>query len=175
MADSQECRVEVPIPAARRRSAYELLVTSTACQLVIRHSKTKVNSTCFVFMILKLYSYSEPDSNTYQRVSQNHPNHRLPGQEPTGALIYILVQARFLIDESEQLVRRRVRLNVDELGRIAANSVDAEHCVDLLQHVPRRLYNEAYILAMGNGMQAIGMAPNPNAGVPQLVILQLVK
>ncbi|KGM91715.1 uncharacterized protein PADG_12173 [Paracoccidioides brasiliensis Pb18] len=33
-------------------------------------------------------------------------------------------------------------------------------CVDILQHVPR-LYNEADILAMDNGMRAVGTAPNP--------------
>ncbi|KKZ64263.1 hypothetical protein EMCG_09761 [[Emmonsia] crescens] len=72
---------------------------------------------------------------------------------------------RFVIDEAEQMARRRIRFNINELGRVAAKAVGAMRCVNI-EKCADGMYNKAYTLTMDNGMQVIGKVPNPNAGMP---------
>ncbi|KAK4952835.1 hypothetical protein LTR28_006597 [Elasticomyces elasticus] len=60
--------------------------------------------------------------------------------------------------------KRYVTFDVNELGRIAAEAVGAERCVNV-KKCSDGLYNKAMILSMEDGGQVIGKVPNPNAGL----------
>ncbi|KAL1971012.1 hypothetical protein VTN77DRAFT_2846 [Rasamsonia byssochlamydoides] len=79
--------------------------------------------------------------------------------------LFEFTRGRFLVNEAEQMARRRVRFNVNELASVAANSVGANRCVNI-EKCPDDLYNKAYVLTMDDGTQLIGKVPNPNAGIP---------
>ncbi|WEW58795.1 hypothetical protein PRK78_004263 [Emydomyces testavorans] len=73
-------------------------------------------------------------------------------------------RGRFVVDEREQMSRRHVRFNMNELALIAAKSVGARFCVDI-QKCADGMFNKAYIFLLDNGRQVIGKVPNPNAGI----------
>ncbi|QSZ29034.1 hypothetical protein DSL72_003544 [Monilinia vaccinii-corymbosi] len=61
--------------------------------------------------------------------------------------------------------QRRVRFNVNELARLAAEAVGEELCVSIEMY-PDGMYNKAMLLTMDNGTQIVAKVPNPNAGIP---------
>ena len=60
--------------------------------------------------------------------------------------------------------QRRVRFNVNELARCAAETVGANTCVDI-EKFPDGMYNKSMLLSMDNGAQVVAKIPNPNAGL----------
>ena len=52
-----------------------------------------------------------------------------------------------------------------ELQRIAAESVAADHCVEI-EKLAEGSFNKIFRLVMDNGAVAIARVPNPNAGPP---------
>jgi hypothetical protein len=58
---------------------------------------------------------------------------------------------------------------MNELARLAAESVGAEACLNV-EKCPDGLYNKAYEFTLSNGKQVIGKVPNPNAGPPHHVV-----
>ncbi|EFR05490.1 hypothetical protein MGYG_08505 [Nannizzia gypsea CBS 118893] len=56
---------------------------------------------------------------------------------------------------------------MNELIRIAAQSVGAETCVNV-HKCPDGMYNKCFVLTMDDGQEVIAKVPNPNAGLPRL-------
>jgi len=70
---------------------------------------------------------------------------------------------RWLWDEESQQRERFLVFNVQELQRIAAESVGADACVSITK-LAEGGYNKVFRLVMDNGAVAIARIPNPNAG-----------
>lgn len=70
---------------------------------------------------------------------------------------------RWLWGEESQLSKRFLAFNVQELQRIAAESVGAQSCVSITK-LAEGGYNKVFRLVMDNGSVAIARIPNPNAG-----------
>ncbi|TVY26231.1 Altered inheritance of mitochondria protein, mitochondrial [Lachnellula hyalina] len=70
---------------------------------------------------------------------------------------------RWLWDEESQKRERFRVFNVQELQRIAAESVGAQSCVSITK-LAEGGYNKVFRLVMDNGSVAIARIPNPNAG-----------
>ncbi|EFQ99359.1 hypothetical protein MGYG_08971 [Nannizzia gypsea CBS 118893] len=75
------------------------------------------------------------------------------------------VRGRFIFDENEQMIKRRLGFDMHALTSAAANSVGATRCINI-QRCPDGLYNKAFILSMDNGKEVIAKLPNLNAGIP---------
>ncbi|CZS93857.1 probable FMP29 Found in Mitochondrial Proteome [Rhynchosporium graminicola] len=73
---------------------------------------------------------------------------------------------RWLWDEESQLRERVVIFNVQELQRIAVESIGAQSCVSITK-LAEGGYNKVFRLVMDNGSVAIARLPNPNAGPAQ--------
>jgi hypothetical protein len=73
---------------------------------------------------------------------------------------------RWLWDEESQLRERYLVFNVQELQRVAAESVGAQCCVSITK-LAEGGYNKVFRLVMDNGSVAIARIPNPNAGPAQ--------
>ncbi|KAG9228229.1 kinase-like domain-containing protein [Amylocarpus encephaloides] len=70
---------------------------------------------------------------------------------------------RWLWDEEAQLRERFLVFNVQELQRIAAESVGAQSCISITK-LAEGGYNKVFRLVMDNDSVAIARIPNPNAG-----------
>ncbi|EFR04039.1 phosphotransferase enzyme family protein [Nannizzia gypsea CBS 118893] len=74
-------------------------------------------------------------------------------------------RGRFVLDEKEQMSKRRVSFDMNELARIAASSVGAKRCINI-EKCADGMFNKAYVFTLDNERQVIGKVPNPNAGIP---------
>lgn len=72
---------------------------------------------------------------------------------------------RWLWGEEEQLSRRYVKFNVDELVHIAMRSTGSSPCV-AIKKLPEGGFNKVLLLTMSDGKDVIARIPNPNAGRP---------
>ncbi|KAF1953450.1 hypothetical protein CC80DRAFT_518300 [Byssothecium circinans] len=63
------------------------------------------------------------------------------------------------------MLQRHVRFNVEELGRRAAEAIEAHTCISIEKY-PDGMYNKSMLLTMDNGSQVVAKVPNPNAGMP---------
>ncbi|GFN11009.1 phosphotransferase enzyme family protein [Aspergillus tubingensis] len=65
------------------------------------------------------------------------------------------------------MATRRVRFNISELAKRAAESVGFSHdqCVDV-ERLLHGMFNKAFLFTMQDGTQIVGKVPNPNAGRP---------
>jgi hypothetical protein len=70
---------------------------------------------------------------------------------------------RWLWDEEKELRERYRKFNVDELKRIAAESIGAKSCVSMIK-LNEGGYNKVFRLVMDNGSAVIARIPCPNAG-----------
>ena len=70
---------------------------------------------------------------------------------------------RWLWDEEKELCERYMKFNVEELKRIAAESIGAKSCVSMIK-LAEGGYNKVFKLVMDNGSVAIARIPCPNAG-----------
>ena len=70
-------------------------------------------------------------------------------------------------EEASEMAKRSVQFDMNELARLAAESVNAKACISILK-CPDGLYNRSFILTMENGKEIIGKVPNTNAGAPHL-------
>lgn len=81
--------------------------------------------------------------------------------------LFSFTRGRFVLDEADQIASRHIRFNMNELARIAAESVGAKVCV-AVEKCPDGMYNKSFVLAMDNGQEVIAKVPNPNAGISHL-------
>ncbi|KAJ5474000.1 hypothetical protein N7475_003566 [Penicillium sp. IBT 31633x] len=54
---------------------------------------------------------------------------------------------------------------MNELARLAADSVGARECVHI-EKFPDGMFNKTFLFTMANGTEVVGKVPNPNAGQP---------
>lgn len=72
-----------------------------------------------------------------------------------------------MFNEAEQLALRYVKFSMNELVKVAAESLgcDSSSCVGV-HKLPEGNFNKAFELTMSDGRQVIAKVPNPNAGLP---------
>lgn len=76
-------------------------------------------------------------------------------------------RGRFVSNEEHEMSQRYVRFNLQELARLAAETVGSKSCVNIEKY-PDGMHNKALLLTMDDGTQAVAKVPNPNAGRPHL-------
>ena len=74
-------------------------------------------------------------------------------------------RGRFVCDETNEMAKRHVRFDLNELCQVAATAVGSTRCSNV-EKCADGMYNKAFILTMDNGKQVIAKVPNPNAGRP---------
>jgi hypothetical protein len=79
--------------------------------------------------------------------------------------MYRYTDGRWLWNEPDQLARRHVRFDMNELVRVAAGSLGASACTEI-KKLPKGNFNKTFLLTLDNGSQAIARIPNPNASRP---------
>jgi hypothetical protein len=83
--------------------------------------------------------------------------------------IFNFTRGRFVCDKAFKMSQRHVHFNVEELARLAAESVRAKSCASIEKY-PDGMYNKAMLLTMDDGAQVVARVPNPNAGKPHFTI-----
>ena len=76
-------------------------------------------------------------------------------------------RGRFIYNEKDEMSKRYVRFDMQELARIAAEAVGSKSCIGMEKY-PDGMYNKALLLTMDDGAQVVAKVPNPNAGRPHL-------
>ncbi|KAH0848892.1 phosphotransferase enzyme family protein [Fonsecaea pedrosoi] len=77
---------------------------------------------------------------------------------------FSFTRGRFVVDEASQMKRRYIKFDMNELVKIAAQSVGARYCASV-QKCPDGMYNKSFVLTMDDGQEVIAKVPNSNAGV----------
>ena len=67
------------------------------------------------------------------------------------------------MNEDENLRKREVVFDMNELAKVAANSVGAARCVDVRKFTDG-MFNKAFLMLMDDGQEVVAKVPNPNAG-----------
>jgi hypothetical protein len=65
-------------------------------------------------------------------------------------------RGRFVRDESDQLARRRVKFDMNELTCIAAQAVGASSCIKVVK-CPDGMYNKSFLMLMDDGQEVISI------------------
>lgn len=99
-------------------------------------------------------SHSMPETNL-------NPSMALPSDEE----LFNFTRGRFVSNEQHELSQRHRAFNVLELARLAAQAVQASHCLSI-KKCPDGMYNRVLLLSMDNGREVIAKIPNPNSGQP---------
>ncbi|KAI2038307.1 Phosphotransferase enzyme [Ophidiomyces ophidiicola] len=81
-------------------------------------------------------------------------------QYPSDHTFFKYTSGRWLWDEANQLRKRYQPFNVQQLKDIAASSVNAATCTQMVK-LPEGAYNKAFLLTMDNGVQIVARIPNP--------------
>lgn len=73
--------------------------------------------------------------------------------------------SRWLFDEKKQLAERHVCFNMNQLVKVACESIgfDESMC-DEVKKLPEGGYSKAFLIRLHNEMEIIAKIPNPNAG-----------
>ncbi|PGG95578.1 hypothetical protein AJ79_09968 [Helicocarpus griseus UAMH5409] len=79
--------------------------------------------------------------------------------------MYNYTGGRWLWNESEQLSRRRVHFDMEELMQVVNRLLRPAKCVDI-EKLSEGNFNKTFVLTMDNRKQAVAKFPNPNAGRP---------
>jgi len=112
---------------------------------------------CLTIQILRLFCSSK--SSTHHSLSRTLSMSSTSPYEH----FFRYTSGRWLWDEDSQLRERFVVFNVQELQRVAAESVGAQSCVSITK-LAEGGYNKVFRLVMDNGSVAIARIPNPHAG-----------
>jgi hypothetical protein len=72
-------------------------------------------------------------------------------------------RGRFILDENENLRKRGVVFDMNELAKVAADSVGAANCVDVRKFTDG-MFNKSFLMLMDDGQEVVAKVPNPNAG-----------
>ncbi|EFE36904.1 uncharacterized protein ARB_04431 [Trichophyton benhamiae CBS 112371] len=78
---------------------------------------------------------------------------------------FTFTRGRFVVDETENLRKREIRFDLNQLAQVAADAVGASYCVSVKKY-PDGMFNKAFVLTMDNGREVVAKVPNPNAGIP---------
>jgi hypothetical protein len=63
-------------------------------------------------------------------------------------------RGRFVSDEAQELSRRRVTFDMNQLAKVAATSIEANQCIRA-EKCPDGMYNKAYNFTMMTGGQSL--------------------
>ncbi|KKK15453.1 hypothetical protein ARAM_005771 [Aspergillus rambellii] len=74
-------------------------------------------------------------------------------------------RGRFIVEEAKNLQMRETRFDLNQLARVAADSVGAGQCISIKKY-PDGMFNKTFLMTMDNGQEVVSKVPNPNAGVP---------
>ncbi|KAH9826908.1 phosphotransferase family protein [Teratosphaeria destructans] len=75
-------------------------------------------------------------------------------------------RGRFVCREAEEMARRHIKFDMNELCRAAGAAV-GRTCVGV-EKCAEGMYSKAFLLTMDNDEQVVAKVPNPNAGPPHL-------
>ena len=64
---------------------------------------------------------------------------------------------------------REIQCNMNELAKVAADSIGASKCVFIKKYTDG-MYNKAYLLSMEDGQEVVAKVSNPKAGIPHLAL-----
>lgn len=73
-------------------------------------------------------------------------------------------RGRFVVDEEGNLRKREVRFDVNQLARVAADSIGAAQCISIKKY-PDGMFNKTFLMSMDDGREVVAKIPNPNAGI----------
>ncbi|OAL75302.1 hypothetical protein A7D00_0901 [Trichophyton violaceum] len=76
-------------------------------------------------------------------------------------------RGRFVVNEAEEMRQRHVRFDMNELARLAANTVGAKEVVNIEKCADGH-FNKAFVFTFEDGKQVVGKVPNPIAITPHL-------
>ncbi|RAK95744.1 phosphotransferase enzyme family protein [Aspergillus ibericus CBS 121593] len=79
--------------------------------------------------------------------------------------LYRYTSGRWLWNEKEQLSRRYVEFNLDELARIAMQVTGSQSGIQV-QKLREGNFNKVFLITMDDNKEVIAKLPNPNAGRP---------
>ncbi|CAG7974970.1 unnamed protein product [Penicillium nalgiovense] len=74
-------------------------------------------------------------------------------------------RGRFVVEEAENLRRREIKFDLNNLAQAAADSVGAAQCSSIKKY-PNGMFNKSFLMTMVDGQEIVAKVPNPNAGVP---------
>ncbi|KAI1305469.1 kinase-like domain-containing protein [Xylaria venustula] len=113
------------------------------------------------------FSSSSPNPQRRVRV-YNMYQYAMPSDTALDAQheFFRYTSGRWLWDEETRLRERYRLFDVHELQAVAAKSVCAEKCVDMVK-LAEGGFNKVFRLVMDNGSAIIARIPNPNAGSPR--------
>ncbi|KAL4965976.1 phosphotransferase enzyme family protein [Aspergillus stella-maris] len=77
--------------------------------------------------------------------------------------LFKFTRGRFIVDE-ETLRAREVRFDMNELAKVAVESIGASQCIAIKKY-PDSMLSKVYLLCMNDGRQVFAKVPNSNAGV----------
>ena len=90
-------------------------------------------------------------------------SHGISTLECDEELLHHYTSGRWLWNEKEQLARRYVKFNMDELSRIAVRVTGSKSCTQV-QKLPEGNFSKVLLMIMDDGKEVIAKLPNPNAG-----------
>jgi hypothetical protein len=67
------------------------------------------------------------------------------------------------VDEDANLRNREVVFDMNQLAKVAANSVGAAQCVEVRKFTDG-MFNKSFLMLMDDGQEVVAKVPNPNAG-----------
>jgi hypothetical protein len=68
------------------------------------------------------------------------------------------------VDEDANLRNREVVFDMNQLAKVAADSVGAAQCVDVRKFTDDGMFNKSFLMLMDDGQEVVAKVPNPNAG-----------
>jgi hypothetical protein len=74
-------------------------------------------------------------------------------------------RGRFVCDEAQNMAKRCVDFNIQELQNIAAHATDSKSCVNF-EKLSEGQNSKAFLLTMDDGAQVVAKLPNPCGGRP---------
>jgi hypothetical protein len=81
----------------------------------------------------------------------------------TRSEFFKFTRGRFIVDEDANLRNREVVFDMNQLAKVAADSVGAAQCVDVRKFTDG-MFNKSFLMLMDDGREVVAKVPNPNAG-----------
>lgn len=69
------------------------------------------------------------------------------------------------MNEEDNLRKREIKFDMNQLACVAADSIGASQCVSI-KKFPDGMFNKAFLMSMNDGREVVAKVPNPNAGIP---------
>ena len=73
---------------------------------------------------------------------------------------FTFTRGRFVVDEKDQMKRRHIRFDMNELAQVAARSVGSKCCLSI-RKCPDGMHNNCFVLTLDDTQEVIVKVPNP--------------